>query len=144
MILSSHAPANFPDSPRRREPGEGIASARSSATVHPPSWRLRCMFRLAAAIVFGLAFAPGAAFAQAKSSKGSGYEQLNLFGEAFERVRQDAVEPVTEAKLIGAAIAGMLSGLDARSAYIGEAALRASQTLANDDGANLGLVLTIG
>jgi len=57
------------------------------------------MFRLAAAIVFGLAFAPGAAFAQAKSSKGSGYEQLNLFGEAFERVRQDAVEPVTEAKL---------------------------------------------
>ena len=102
------------------------------------------MFRLAAAIVFGLAFAPGAAFAQAKSSKGSGYEQLNLFGEAFERIRQDAVEPVTEAKLIGAAIAGMLSGLDARSAYIGEAAFRASQTPANDDAASLGLVLTIG
>jgi carboxyl-terminal processing protease len=102
------------------------------------------MFRLAAAIVFGLAFVPGAAFAQAKSNKGSGYEQLNLFGEAFERIRQDAVEPVTEAKLIGAAIAGMLSGLDARSAYIGEAAFRASQTPANDDAASLGLVLTIG
>jgi carboxyl-terminal processing protease len=102
------------------------------------------MIKLAAAIFFSLALLPGAASAQAKSGKGSGYEQLNLFGEAFERIRQDAVEPVTEAKLIGAAIAGMLSGLDTRSAYISEAAFRASQTPANDDAATLGLVLTIG
>ena len=102
------------------------------------------MIKLAAAIFFSLALVPGAASAQAKSGKGSGYEQLNLFGEAFERIRQDAVEPVTEAKLIGAAIAGMLSGLDARSAYINEAAFRALQTAANDSAATLGLVLTIG
>ena len=102
------------------------------------------MIKLAAAIFFSLAVVPGAASAQAKSSKGSGYEQLNLFGEAFERIRQDAVEPVTEAKLIGAAIAGMLSGLDARSAYINEAAFRALQTPANDNATTLGLVLTIG
>ena len=102
------------------------------------------MIKLAAAIFFSLALVPGAASAQAKSSKGSGYEQLNLFGEAFERIRQDAVEPVTEAKLIGAAIAGMLSGLDARSAYINEAAFRALQTQANDNATTLGLVLTIG
>jgi carboxyl-terminal processing protease len=102
------------------------------------------MFRLALAIVFSVAFLPGAASAEAKSGKGGGYEQLNLFGEAFERIRQDAVEPVTDAKLIGAAIAGMLSGLDSRSAYINEAAFRASQTPANDDAATLGLVLTIG
>ena len=101
------------------------------------------MIKLVAAIFFSLALVPGAAFAQAKSGKGSGYEQLNLFGEAFERIRQDAVEPVTEAKLIRAAISGMLSGLDARSAYISEAAFRASQTAANDDAATLGLVLTI-
>jgi carboxyl-terminal processing protease len=101
------------------------------------------MIKLVAAIFFSLAFVPGAASAQAKSGKGSGYEQLNLFGEAFERIRQDAVEPVTEAKLIRAAISGMLSGLDARSAYISEAAFRASQTAANDDAATLGLVLTI-
>ena len=102
------------------------------------------MIKLAAAIFFSLAVVPGAASAQAKSSKGSGYEQLNLFGEAFERIRQDAVEPVTEAKLIGAAIAGMLSGLDARSAYINEAAFRALQIPANDNATTLGLVLTIG
>jgi carboxyl-terminal processing protease len=101
------------------------------------------MIKLVAAIFFSLALVPGPASAQAKSGKGSGYEQLNLFGEAFERIRQDAVEPVTEAKLIRAAISGMLSGLDARSAYISEAAFRASQTAANDDAATLGLVLTI-
>jgi carboxyl-terminal processing protease len=38
----------------------------------------------------------------------------------------------------------MLSGLDARSAYVSEAAFRASQTPANDDAPTLGLVLTIG
>jgi len=101
------------------------------------------MFIMAAAIFLSVTLLPVAASAQAKSSKGAGYEQLNLFGEAFERIRQDAVEPVTEAKLIGAAIAGMLSGLDARSAYISEAAFRASQTPANDDAATLGLTVTI-
>jgi carboxyl-terminal processing protease len=102
------------------------------------------MFRLAAAIVVAVTLVPAMAFAQAKGSKASGYDQLSLFGEAFERIRQDAVEPVTEAKLIGAAIAGMLSGLDAHSVYISEAAVRASQTPSNNEAGTLGLVLTIG
>ena len=92
----------------------------------------------------GVVLAPAMSFAQAKGSKASGYDQLSLFGEAFERIRQDAVEPVTEVKLIGAAIAGMLSGLDARSVYISEAAFRASQTPSNNEAGTLGLVLTIG
>ena len=102
------------------------------------------MFRLAAAIIVGVTLVPAMAFAQAKASKAGGYDQLSLFGEAFERIRQDAVEPVTEAKLIGAAIAGMLSGLDAHSVYISEAAFRASQTPSNNETGTLGLVLTIG
>ena len=101
------------------------------------------MRRLAAAFALSALLASGFAFAQAKSGKGSGYEQLNLFGEAFERIRQDAVEPVAEGKLIGAAIAGMLSGLDAHSAYISEAAFRAMQTPADDERVSLGLVVTI-
>ena len=43
------------------------------------------MRRLAAAFALSALLASGFAFAQAKSGKGSGYEQLNLFGEAFER-----------------------------------------------------------
>jgi carboxyl-terminal processing protease len=91
----------------------------------------------------GALLGAGLALAQAKGGKGVGYEQLNLFSEAYDRIRQDAVEPVGEGKLIGAAIAGMLSGLDARSAYINEAAYRAMQTQANDDQASPGLVVTI-
>lgn len=82
------------------------------------------------------------ALAQPKNAKG-GYDQLNLFSEVFDRIRHDAVEPVAEAKMVGAAIAGMLSGLDARSAYFDEAAFRAMQSTANDDQASLGLVITI-
>src|SRR6201993_4853946 len=96
------------------------------------------MRRAAAAIVLGAFLVSGWAWAQLKSGKG-GYEQLTLFNEAFERIRQDAVEPVAEGKLIGAAIAGMLSGLDARSAYINEAAFKATQAPANDDAVSVGL-----
>jgi len=101
------------------------------------------MRKLGAALAVSAMLAAGPALAQAKTSKSGGYEQLNLFSEAYDRIRQDAVEPVGEGKLIGAAIAGMLSGLDARSAYINEAAYRAMQTPANEDQAGLGLVLTI-
>jgi carboxyl-terminal processing protease len=101
------------------------------------------MRKLVTALVVSALLAAGPALAQAKSGKGGGYEQLNLFGEAYDRIRQDAVEPVGEGKLIGAAIAGMLSGLDTRSAYINEPAYRAMQAPANEDQASLGLVVTI-
>ena len=101
------------------------------------------MFRLVTAIIVSTLMMVDVTFAQARNSKGSGYDQLNLFGEAFERIRQDAVEPVAEKKLVEAAIAGMLSGLDTRSSYISEAALKASQGSANDAAATLGLVVTI-
>jgi carboxyl-terminal processing protease len=94
------------------------------------------------ALVISALLASGAVLAQSKGGK-AGYEQLNLFSEAYDRIRQDAVEPVAETKLIGAAIAGMLSGLDARSAYINEAAFRAMQTPANENLVGLGLVVTI-
>src|SRR5215831_15778403 len=101
------------------------------------------MRKLVTAAVLVALLAPGGASAQLKSGKGGGYEQLNVFGEAYDRIRQDAVEPVTEWKLVGAAIAGMLSGLDARSGYISEAAFKAMQTPANDNQVNPGLVVTI-
>ena len=101
------------------------------------------MRKLVTAVVVGTLLASGFALAQAKSNKGAGYEQLNLFSEAYDRIRQDAVEPVGEGKLIGAAIAGMLSGLDARSGYISEAAFKAIQTPANDDKTSIGLAVTI-
>jgi len=46
------------------------------------------------------------------------YRQLALFGEAFERVREKYVEPITDEKLIEYAIKGMLVNLDPHSDYL--------------------------
>jgi carboxyl-terminal processing protease len=46
------------------------------------------------------------------------YRQLNLFGDVFAKVREDYVEEVDDAKLIEAAINGMLSSLDPHSSYL--------------------------
>jgi carboxyl-terminal processing protease len=99
--------------------------------------------RLAIAILMSLPLFAGGVFAQQQAGKDNVYEELNLFDQAFERIRQDAVDPVTDAKLIGAAIAGMLSGLDPHSSFIDEAAFKASQAPANDTADTLGLAVTI-
>jgi carboxyl-terminal processing protease len=98
---------------------------------------------LATAALVSTLLVAGAVFAQQNAGKDSVYEELNFFDEAFERIRQDAVDPVTDAKLIGAAISGMLSGLDPRSSFLDEAAYKAIQTPANENQVGLGLVVTI-
>jgi carboxyl-terminal processing protease len=46
------------------------------------------------------------------------YEQLDLFGDIFERIRSAYVEEVSEKELIESAINGMLSSLDPHSSYL--------------------------
>jgi len=46
------------------------------------------------------------------------YEQLDLFGDIFERIRSQYVEKVDESELIEAAIDGMLTSLDPHSSYL--------------------------
>ena len=53
-----------------------------------------------------------------ETSNSNVYEQLDLFGNIFERIRQQYVEDVDEADLIEAAIDGMLSSLDPHSSYL--------------------------
>lgn len=101
------------------------------------------MHKLATVALISTLLVAGAVFAQQKSGKDSVYEELNFFDEAFERIRQDAVDPVTDAKLIGAAISGMLSGLDPHSSFLDESAYKAIQTPANDNQVGLGLMVTI-
>ena len=60
----------------------------------------------------------GPLVAQEVVKAGSVYEQLDLFGDIFERIRSQYVEPVDERKLIEAAINGMLSSLDPHSSYM--------------------------
>jgi carboxyl-terminal processing protease len=101
------------------------------------------MRKSALAVALIVFLAPAAALPQSKSGKGGVYEQLNLFGEAFERIRHDAVEPVADAKLVQTAIAGMLAGLDPRSSYLSEAEYKALQSRAPGESASTGLVVTL-
>ena len=62
-----------------------------------------------------------ALMAQAKNDsedRNQVYEQLNLFGEVFDRIRSGYVEDVNSSDLISAAIKGMLTSLDPHSGYM--------------------------
>lgn len=58
--------------------------------------------------------------AEVKQDPNETYKQLNLFGDVFERVRAQYVDPVSDEKLIEYAVNGMLSSLDPHSAYLDE------------------------
>jgi carboxyl-terminal processing protease len=96
---------------------------------------------MAAALIVCLA--PAVASPQAKSGTGDAYEQLNLFGEAFERIRHDAVDPVADSKLVDTAINGMLTSLDPNSAYLSESEYKALQNPATDQTASIGLFVSL-
>ncbi|WP_425053106.1 S41 family peptidase [Psychromarinibacter sp. S121] len=60
----------------------------------------------------------GPLLAQEGERDNSVYEQLDLFGDIFERIRAQYVEEVDEGELIEAAINGMLTSLDPHSSYL--------------------------
>ena len=60
----------------------------------------------------------GPLLAQDATSNTTVYEQLDLFGDIFERIRAQYVEEVDAADLIEAAIDGMLTSLDPHSSYL--------------------------
>jgi carboxyl-terminal processing protease len=60
----------------------------------------------------------GPLLAQEADQRASVYEQLDLFGDIFERIRAQYVEEVDSEELIEAAINGMLTSLDPHSSYL--------------------------
>ncbi|WP_170582713.1 S41 family peptidase [Ruegeria arenilitoris] len=60
----------------------------------------------------------GPLLAQEAENKAGVYEQLDLFGDIFERIRAQYVEEVAPEELIEAAIDGMLTSLDPHSSYL--------------------------
>jgi carboxyl-terminal processing protease len=91
--------------------------------------------------VAALAFLAPSLTAEAASS--DTYRQLNLFGDAFERVRSDYVESVEEKKLIEAAINGMLSSLDPHSSYLDAKSFRDMQIQTRGEFGGLGIEVTL-
>ena len=86
-------------------------------------------------------FGVNAAFAQ-DSYRANTYQLLALFGDAFERVRREYVDPVSDKTLIEYAIDGMLTGLDPHSGYMNAAQFRDMEVQTTGQFAGLGVEVT--
>ncbi len=76
------------------------------------------------------------------SSKSDTFSELRLFGDVFEKVRKDYVEPVSDDKLIEYAINGMLTSLDPHSSYMNEKSFGDMQVQTKGTFGGLGLEVT--
>ncbi len=84
----------------------------------------------------------GTLIAQEGRNTASVYEQLDLFGDIFERIRENYVEDVDEAALIEAAINGMLISLDPHSSYLPPRDFDSMQVQTRGEFGGLGIEVT--
>ena len=71
------------------------------------------------------------------------YKYLNLFGEAFEKIKNNYVEDVTSKELIESAIEGMLSSLDPHSTYLNYDELNELKVQTKGEFGGLGIEVTL-
>ena len=76
------------------------------------------------------------------SSRADTYRLLALFGDVFERIRADYVQPVKDKEVIENAINGMLTGLDPHSSYMNADAFRDMQVQTKGEFGGLGIEVT--
>ncbi len=84
----------------------------------------------------------GPLIADEADRKKSTYEQLDLFGDIFERIRSQYVEDVDEADLIESAINGMLTSLDPHSSYLPPRDFDSMQVQTRGEFGGLGIEVT--
>lgn len=96
------------------------------------------MLGVGAVLALSLATGSGALAASAET-----YEQLNLFGDVFERVRNDHVVEAKDNELIESAINGMLSSLDPHSSYLNPDSYREMQVQTRGEFGGLGIEVTM-
>jgi carboxyl-terminal processing protease len=84
----------------------------------------------------------GPLMAQEAARNASVYQQLDLFGDIFERIRAQYVEEVEPEQLIEAAINGMLTSLDPHSSYLPKKAFDDMQVQTRGEFGGLGIEVT--
>jgi carboxyl-terminal processing protease len=77
-----------------------------------------------------------------ETGESSVYEQLDLFGDIFERIRAGYVEEVDDKALIEAAINGMLTSLDPHSSYLSAEDAAAMRVQTSGEFGGLGIEVT--
>jgi carboxyl-terminal processing protease len=95
---------------------------------------------VAVGFVSALALFPAA---QGATNVLSAYRELDLFGDAFERVRANYVREVDDSELINSAINGMVSSLDPHSSYMDPKSFRDMQVQTRGEFGGLGIEATM-
>jgi len=129
-------PRSFTPRPRRFRTGLLLGAVfLAGVTFGPVAGRLGARF----GYTFGLA---PAAFADVTGNSDT-YRLLTLFGDVFERVRADYVDPVPDKDLVENAVNGMLTGLDPHSNYMDAKAFRDMQVQTKGEFGGLGIEVTM-
>ncbi|WP_149540282.1 S41 family peptidase [Siccirubricoccus phaeus] len=95
-----------------------------------------------AAFAAGIVVGPMVAAWAQDGGRAETYRLLNLFGDVFERVRAEYVEPINDKDAIENAINGMLSGLDPHSSYLNQRSYRDMQVQTRGEFGGLGIEVT--
>jgi carboxyl-terminal processing protease len=94
---------------------------------------------IGAAFVAGVVVGPMVGAGAQEGSRAETYRLLNLFGDVFERIRAEYVEPVNDRDAIENAIQGMLTGLDPHSSYMNPRMYRDMQVQTRGEFGGLGI-----
>lgn len=105
-------------------------------------------------LISALIFISPAAFAEEERTAGTQpsadisnssetYRQLNLFGDVFERIRENYVDEVADKELIETAINGMLISLDPHSSYLDDEDFEEMQVQTRGEFGGLGIEVTM-
>jgi carboxyl-terminal processing protease len=95
-----------------------------------------------AAFVAGVVIGPMMGAGAQEGGRAETYRLLNLFGDVFERIRAEYVEPVNDRDAIENAIQGMLAGLDPHSSYMNPRMYRDMQVQTRGEFGGLGIEVT--
>ncbi|MEN0077321.1 MAG: S41 family peptidase [Paracraurococcus sp.] len=104
--------------------------------------RVRTVAAVAGAFAAGVVVGPMVAAMAQDGGRADTYRLLNLFGDVFERVRAEYVEPINDREAIENAINGMLTGLDPHSSYLNQRSYRDMQVQTRGEFGGLGIEVT--
>jgi carboxyl-terminal processing protease len=104
--------------------------------------KLRTMAAVAGAFAAGVVVGPVVAAWAQESGRAETYRLLNLFGDVYERIRAEYVEPINDRDAIENAINGMLNGLDPHSSYLNQRSYRDMQVQTRGEFGGLGIEVT--
>ncbi|MCO6420036.1 S41 family peptidase [Siccirubricoccus sp. KC 17139] len=104
--------------------------------------RIGTVASVTAAFAAGIVVGPMVAAWAQEGGRAETYRLLNLFGDVFERVRAEYVEPINDRDAIENAINGMLAGLDPHSSYLNQRSYRDMQVQTRGEFGGLGIEVT--